>query len=113
MYAHKKDIISSYEIASEDGFLHTREYSHPVIKGDHIITNLDGDQYIISDEYAEKLMSIKFKPQPKRKTESPFAERQKIEMANGCGMSPNESLDYIRGFDNGWNNYDRCTAGKK
>ena len=111
MFVHKKHVIVSYEKIKGEFSLHTADGEFQGSKDDCIATNVDGDKFIISEEYAEKLMSIEFKPQPKRRIESPFTEQQKIEMTNGCGLIPNE--DYINELDNGWDNFDRCTVGKK
>ena len=113
MFAHRKHVINSYEKVEDEFFLHTADGEFQGSKDDYLATNVDGDKFIISEEYAAKLMSIELSSQHKRRIESPFTEQQKIEMANGCGMSPNESISYIKGLNNGWDNFDRCTVGKK
>ena len=111
MYVHKRDVIRAYEIASEDGVLYTREYSHPVFKGERIATGLDRDQFVISKEYAEHLIEIDIKGI------SNSGEKVIYDLAKGYAdgvkLNQNEDAYYIEGKQDGWNNYHRCTVGKK
>ena len=111
MYVHKRDVIRAYEIASEDGVLHTREYSHPVFKGERIATGLDGGQFVITKEYAEHLIEVDIKDGSNSSKKVVYDLEKGY--ADGVKLNQNEDADYIEGKQDGWNNYHRCIVGKK
>ena len=111
MYVHKKNVIRAYEIASEDGVLHTREYSHPVFKGERIATGLDGDQFVVSKEYAEHLIEIEIKD-GSNSIEKVVYDLEKG-YKDGINLNQDEGSGYIKGDCDGWDNYNRCTVGNK
>jgi len=111
MYVHKKNAIRAYEIASEDGVLYTREYSHPVFKGERIATGLDGEQFVISKEYSQSLIEIDIKD-GSNSSEKVIYDLAKG-YAEGVNLNQDEDSGYIKGDCDGWDNYSRCTVGKK
>ena len=93
-FVHSKDIITSMTKAYENSVLFTISGEQPVFKGDYVLTNLDGDQFIASDEYVEAMKQIKVVTNTNptlHKKESPFVQEHIKHMMSACDLQQDEN----------------------